>query len=264
MNARLSGLGAGVAAAAALAIGLTLALDLPRPGTPTAAWPVVFADAPRMAVSQPRPAPLLPRGPLTNPPERPDSLAARVERLRRSDAPRDAFVAFGLLARCVRAREFDTYLKSLPMERGLDALRANYGNGQRLLREACGDLSMTQLVARIELAEKAARGAIPGAASAWIEQGPFGDKSALEQRPDDPLVAEWVRQAIAWVNSAARREDIEAIIQFGMLSLNWELSDTERVNVLVHAATQRDLEDQLQRLARRDALQTESGERTPP
>ena len=182
----------------------------------------------------------------------------------RLNTPLDAFAAFGLLARCVRAYEFDTYLKSLPIERGLDAQRSNYGDGRRVLREACSDLSMAQLVARIDLVEKAARGGIPGAASAWIEQGPFGDKSALEQRPDDPLVVEWVQQAIDWVKSAAKRDDIEAIVQFGMLAMNWELSDTERVKVLVRTATQRDLEDQLQRLASRDALRTESRDRTPP
>jgi hypothetical protein len=182
------------------------------------------------------------------------SLADRVGRLERRDTPVDAFAAFGLLARCVRAQEFDTYMKSLPMERGLRAQRLNYGDGRRLLREACGDLSMAQLVTRIGLVEKAARGGIPGAASAWIEQGPFGDKSALEQRPDDPLVAEWVQQAIAWVKSAATRDDVAAIVQFGMLSLNYELSDTERVKMLVDTATQRDLEDQLQRLATRTPL----------
>jgi TPR repeat protein len=72
-----------------------------------------------------------------------------------------------------------------------------------------------------------------------------------------------VQQAIAWVKSAAKRDDIEAIAQFGMLSLNWELGDTERVKVLVHAATQRDLEVQMQRLARRAAPRTEDGVRTP-
>ncbi|HEY2977848.1 MAG TPA: hypothetical protein VGJ35_07750, partial [Burkholderiaceae bacterium] len=98
----------------------------------------------------------------------------------------------------------------------------------------------------------------------WIEQGPFGDKSALDQRPDDPLVAEWVQQAIAWVKSGATHDDIESIVQLGMISLNWELSDIERVKLLVTSATQRDLKDQLQRLARRDAARAEPRERTPP
>jgi hypothetical protein len=103
------------------------------------------------------------------------------------------------------------------------------------------------------------QGGVPGAASAWIEQGPFGDKSALDQRPDDPLVAEWVQQAIAWVKSGATHDDIESIVQLGMISLNWDLSDIDRVKLLVTTATQQDFKDQLQRLAKRAAQR----ERTP-
>lgn len=186
-------------------------------------------------------------------------LAARVERLARSETPTDAFAAFGLLARCVRAHEFDSHLKSLPMAPALDAMRSAYGDGGRWLREACSDLSTAQLDARIGLAERAARGGVPGAASAWIEQGPFGDKSALDQRPDDPLVVEWVQQAIAWVKSGATHDDIESIVQLGMISLNWDLSDIDRVKLLVTTATQQDFKDQLQRLAKRAAQR----ERTP-
>jgi len=264
MNPGLNGAMVGTAASAALAIGLVLGSDPPRTGARATAWPLVAVDESRMATVQPGRGIQAPHAPPSDTPESLDSLASRVERLGRRETPLDAFAAFGLLARCVRAHEFDAYLKSLPIERGLDAQRSNYGDGRRFLREACGDLSMAQLVARIGLVEKAARGAVPGAASAWIEQGPFGDKSALDQRPDDPLVAEWVQQAIAWVKSGARRDDIAAIVQFGMLSLNWELSDTERVKMLVHTATQRDLDAQLQRLATRDSLQIESQDRTPP
>jgi TPR repeat protein len=73
-----------------------------------------------------------------------------------------------------------------------------------------------------------------------------------------------VQQAIAWVKSGATHDDIDSIVQLGMISLNWELSDLERVKLLVNTATQRDLEDQLQRLARREAARTEPRERTPP
>jgi hypothetical protein len=262
MNARLNGVVVGTAATAALAIALLLGSHPTRVGARAAASPIELVNESPRAAAPPGHSPQLPQVPLTVAPEALASLADRVERLARLDTPLDAFAAFGLLARCVRAREFDIYLKSLPMERDLDTQRTNYGDGQRLLQEACSDLSTAQLVERIGLVEKSARGGIPGAASAWIEQGPFGDKSALEQRPDDPLVADWVQQAIAWVKSAAKRDDIEAIAQFGMLSLNWELGDTERVKILVHAATQRDLEIQLQRLARSDAPRSEDGVRT--
>jgi hypothetical protein len=252
---------AAAAAAAALAIGLGLGSVSPRAGAPELP-PPGFAEGPRVRTVQPASPPQLPRASRT---DAAPSLAARVERLARSESPHDAFAAFGLLARCVRAHEFDTQLKSLPMERALDALRSAYGDGQRWLREACGDLSMAQLDARIGLVERAARAGVPGAASAWIEQGPFGDRSALDQRPDDPLVVEWVQQAIAWVKSGATHDDIESIVQLGMISLNWELSDIERVKLLVTAAEQQEFKDQLQRLARRDSASwAEARDRTPP
>jgi hypothetical protein len=252
MNARLSAMMIGTAAAAAMMIGLALRAGPPRAGVRLAQAPgVSLAEGPRSAAVQPDHLPQSPPASQLDASQTLSGLADRVERLARAETPRDAYAAFGLLVRCVRAREFDSYLKSLPMERGLDALRSSYGDGRRWLREACGDLSMAQLAARVELVDKAARGGVPGAASAWIEQGPFGDKSALDQRPDDPLVVEWVQQAIAWVKSGATHDDIESIVQLGMISLNWELSDIERVKLLVDSATQRDLKDQLQRLVRR-------------
>ena len=254
MNARLSGLMTGAAALVAV---LTIALRPgPEPVRVGAGVPRVVPaviDVPHTVVTAPGRISAPPPASRPNAASANASLAARVDRLARSGSPRDAFAAFALLARCVRAREFDTRLKSLPMERGLDALRAHHGDGRRWLREACGDLSASHLDARIGLVEKAAGAGVPGAASAWIEQGPFGDKSALDQRPDDPLVTAWVDQAIGWVKSGATHDDVESILQLGMITLNWDLSDLERVKLLVDDATQQDFKDQLQRLAQRDA-----------
>ena len=265
MNARLNGLMVGTSVAAALAIALGLGPSPPRDRARAPAPALAFGDGsqtflapqtaspPQLLLASPGDAALTVAG-----------LAERVERLAHSESPTDAFAAFGLLARCVRAHEFDSHLKSLPMAPGLDALRSAYGDGGRWLRESCSDLSTAQLDARTGLAERAARAGVPGAASAWIEQGPFGDKSALDQRPDDPLVAEWVQQAIAWVKSGATHDDIDSIVQLGMISLNWELSDIDRVKLLVSAATQRDFTDQLQRLAKRTAPRGELRDRTAP
>lgn len=254
MNARLHGLLiAAAAVVAVLAIAMRSGPGLVGAGAREAREVPAMIDAPQQATAPPSRASVSPLASRPGPAAANTSLAARVERLARTGSPRDAFAAFGLLARCVRAHEFDTQLKSLPMARGLDTVRASYGDGRRWLREACSDLSASQLDARIGLVEKAAQAGVPGAASAWIEQGPFGDKSALDQRPDDPLVVAWVEQAFAWVKSGATRDDIESIVQLGMISLNWELSDLERVKLLVDDATQQDFKDELQRLARRSA-----------
>ena len=155
------------------------------------------------------------------------------------------YQAFGVLAQCAHAIDFDRYLKSLPVDPESTRLRERYGDGFARIAAACGDLSARQLDLRVELAASAADEGIPGAASAWVEEGPFGDKTALTQRPDDPLIVEWAHQAIARVSAATKRADTEAIGQFGLLCLNWEMDDVARVRLLVDAGVERRREDQI-------------------
>jgi hypothetical protein len=173
------------------------------------------------------------------------SLRQRVERLLKRGTPRDRYQAFAVLARCAHAADFDRYLKSLPAGIEATRMRERYGDGSARIAAACGDLSAHEVARRVELAADAADGGVPGAASAWIEEGPYGDRTALSQRPDDPLVIEWAEQAIARVLEASRHSDIEAIGQFGMLCLHWELDDVARVRLLVDAALERRRQDQL-------------------
>lgn len=182
--------------------------------------------------------------PLTPASDRP-SLHQRVERLLAPGSPRDRYQAFAVLAHCAHAIDFDRYLKSLPASAETMRLRERYGDGSARIATACGDLSARELELRVELAASAADDGIPGAASAWVEEGPYGDKTALTQRPDDPLVVQWVQQAIARVNAATKRSDTEAIGQFGLLCLNWEMDDIARVRLLIDAAQERWREDQV-------------------
>jgi hypothetical protein len=163
----------------------------------------------------------------------PVSLATRIERLKATDDPRDAFQAFQLITRCVRARERDDEIKALPPGPDFAAERNAYGDGRQRVREACQDITHAQIAARLPLVDKAAHAGVHGAVTARIGEGPFGDRSALDQRPDDPLVTEWVEQAIAHVKDAARRDDVEAIVQLGLLSLYWELDEVERLKTLM-------------------------------
>jgi hypothetical protein len=176
------------------------------------------------------------------------SLHSRVERLLVPGTPRGRYQAFAMLAQCAHAIDFDRYLKALPADAESARLRDRYGDGSARVAAACGDLSARQLEQRVELAASAADEGIPGAASAWVEEGPYGDKTALTQRPDDPLIIEWAQQAIARVNAATKRADTEAISQFGMLCLNWEMDDVARVRLLVDDALERQREDQMKRV----------------
>jgi len=174
--------------------------------------------------------------------------AAEIETLRSSPDPRDLYRAFRLIERCIRAREFDAYMKSRPPGPDFAAEQAAYGDGESRMRAACQDISPAQIAVRLSLAEAAARAGVPGAVSAWTAEGPFGDRTALTQRPDDPLVVDWVRQAIEMIKAAAKRDDIDAIRQYGVLSLNWEFDDIDRVIALMREAAQRNLQLQTERL----------------
>lgn len=173
------------------------------------------------------------------------SLRQRVEQLLKRGTARDRYQAFNLLARCAHAADFDRYLTSLPPGAETARLRERYGDGSVRIAAACGDLSPRQVEQRIDLVAAAADQGVAGAASAWIEEGPYGDRTALTQRPDDPLVVAWVEQAIERVLAATRHSDTEAISQFGSLCLNWELDDVARVRLLVDSGLQRRREDQL-------------------
>lgn len=172
----------------------------------------------------------------------------RVEPLLRLATPRERYQAFALLADCVHAIDFDRYLESLPVGERTSRLRQRYGDGAARIAAACGDLSARQVEQRIALAAGAADEGVPGAASAWIEEGPYGNRSALTQRPDDPLIVEWAERAIERVHAATRRADTEAISQYALLSLHLDLDDVARVRLLVDAAVQRRREERIERI----------------
>ncbi|HSW24690.1 MAG TPA: hypothetical protein VLJ62_18155, partial [Burkholderiaceae bacterium] len=176
-----------LAFATLVATGLGSSRDEPQPGQ-TAASPKAVGDtrAHRIPSEAARTLPATVSDAV--------SLRSWVERLLSPGTPRDRYQAFGVLAQCAHAVDFDRYLKSLPVDPESTRLRERYGDGFARIAAACGDLSARQLDLRVELAASAADEGIPGAASAWVEEGPYGDKTALTQRPDDPLIVEWAQQ----------------------------------------------------------------------
>ena len=202
--------------AAALVIGLAclalsilpLPLPLPASGQAGGAEPERGRELER-GVEFAKPL-ILPAAPAGKAPPLP-SPGARVEALVASGEPHDAYLAFRLIDRCARGPQ-----------------------ARPQIEPACRDISATQLRLRLPLLEAAARAGVPGAATAWTGEGPFGDKTALTQRPDDPLVVEWVRQAVEMIRTAAGRDDVAAITQLGWLTVHWNMSDTERLSALVN------------------------------
>ena len=143
----------------------TAPVPVPAAAPPAAGAPAWLSDVPAPA---PTPAPVEP-------------LAQRVDRLAASGDARDAYRAWWLLHACV------------VFER-TGRLPERDGNEPDTLADpahACATLNERMKMARIDHLERAARAGVDGALAELVEEGPFGDPTALTTRPDDPLVKEW-------------------------------------------------------------------------
>jgi hypothetical protein len=182
-------------------LGLVVVLVLP-------AWRTAPADRPAPAAVRAPAAPMAGKpgapGPawlsdLGAPPLLPEAaaepLARRVERLAASGDPHDAFQAWWLLHACV------------VFER-TGHLPAREGTDREVLADpahACATLNERMKMARIDHLERAARAFVPGALAELVEEGPFGDPTALSTRPDDPLVKEWKAHVNGMLNEQAEQ-----------------------------------------------------------
>jgi len=140
------------------------------------------------------------------------SLAAEVDRLMRSADARDAFAAYTLIDGCLRARDAESVVRALPVGAENQAIRQAQAASPERSELLCGDLTSAQIAGRLSLLERAAAAAVPGAAVALADEGPFGDRSALEQRPDDPLVIDWKRHVVELMQAAAQQGDRAAMV----------------------------------------------------
>jgi hypothetical protein len=60
-------------------------------------------------------------------------------------------------------------------------------------------------MARVDHLERAARAGVDGALAELVEEGPFGDPTALTTRPGDPLVKEWKERINGMLNEQAEQ-----------------------------------------------------------
>ncbi|MGO4381603.1 hypothetical protein AB4Z19_25290 [Pseudoduganella sp. RAF19] len=129
----------------------------------------------------------------------PEPLQALVERLARSGNPQDAYHAYYLIYRCVSLQRYGEYPTWKPA-----SLRALTASG-------CEALSERVKANRLDYLERAAAGHVPGAAYALVQEGPFGDPSALTTRPDDPLVKEWKARMSTMLTERAAEGEKESL-----------------------------------------------------
>ena len=208
MHIKLTGL-----AIAVLAAALALAYwFLPDDGAPVAASAVPAPAQGRSlaayftldASAVPVPDPVAP----------PVSLAQQLARLAASGRPEDAYAAYNLLDDCI-SFEKEGRLPGLEFELG----REMTAEEKAAQRQLCAGLTQRQREDRLAYLATAAKAGVPGAATLFLSEGPFGDRSALRNRPDDPLVQAWKRQAIAQLAAQADEAELSSVATLMMAYL---------------------------------------------
>ncbi|MGK5054518.1 hypothetical protein [Janthinobacterium sp. RB2P8] len=142
------------------------------------------------------------------------SLAQRLERLGASGRAEDAYAAFNLIDDCIVFQR-ESRLPGLEFELGREMTAEEKVAQQQL----CAGLTQRQRDDRLGYLATAAKAGVPGAATLFLSEGPFGDRSALRNRPDDPLVQAWKRQAIAQLTAQADEAELTSVATLMMAYL---------------------------------------------
>jgi hypothetical protein len=142
----------------------------------------------------------------------PPSLHVQVERLLATHDPRDAFAAYYLIAGCAAFNiEHDALVfdkDELKHWKGntLPGYRAMTAPEKERQTRVCDGMTERERQSRLDYLAVAVAADVRGAAIAYAREGPFGDPSALQTRPDDPLVQEWKSRAARQLAYAAETD----------------------------------------------------------
>ncbi|WP_332851615.1 hypothetical protein [Duganella sp. S19_KUP01_CR8] len=135
------------------------------------------------------------------------TLAQQVDQLVATARPSDAYDAYWLVQNCIDFQRTG----DLAVADGDFMRPANQAEkfAEKLL---CAEMTERMKTARLEHLTLAAKAGIDGADLTFLQTGPFGDPSALESRPDDPLVRAWKAEALGYLEVKAQQGDIPSII----------------------------------------------------
>ncbi len=137
-------------------------------------------------------------------------LATQIDLLVSTGVPADALRAYWLAQACIDIAEKGTLLKMDPQS---DTHLRGLTDEERLAQTAlCGGMTERIRMSRLEHLAIAARAGVSGADDAFLRVGPFGDRSALKTRPDDPLVKAWRVEAEQLLTTHAEAGDMSSML----------------------------------------------------
>ena len=116
--------------------------------------------------------------------------------------PVGAMVTFLLIDQCVRLKRGDA-LDDLPQTNA--EFRAKLAD--------CDGLTDELTAARMDYLDRALKSQAYGAATLFVTAGPDGDPAALKERPDDPQVVAWKKQAVGYLAESALQGDFSSMVQ---------------------------------------------------
>ncbi len=128
-------------------------------------------------------------------------ISEQIDKLIATGSPDDAMKAYSLVAKCIEVEELGTLIMTA------DEVK----NTTRF----CSGLTQRMRMSRIDYVAIAAKARVKGASTAFYREGPFGDPTALDTRPDDPLVVEWKKVAISQLHDASD-VDISSLMTLSM------------------------------------------------
>ncbi len=144
------------------------------------------------------------------------SLRSELEKVSRGSAPSEKYRAYGLIKRCMQLKDIgDFYVEDRTNVVEGDIYRPvlRTASEQERLKfvKFCGDLPEIIRRSRLDYLSDAASAGVAESDVAFMSEGPFGDPSALNSRPNDPLVVAWKQKALSLVQENADRGVISSI-----------------------------------------------------
>lgn len=175
-------------------------------------------------------------------------LATQVDKLVATHDPEDAYSAYWLVNRCVALKTGGLMQRD---DHSATGMRGLSEQEEKDLAAFCRDMTERMKTSRLDHLSIAAKAGVSGADIAFLHAGPFGDRSALLSRPDDPLVQAWKQQAIDQLRGQAGNGAMASIaILSGLYAGGGEVVEKNQALSLTYTIALHDIYDALSKRAR--------------